>query len=73
MSQAAKADAQQEWEFDLDEVVTLLWLIDTTGRVIGRSEFSHEDDKYLVEYPNNNGKLQSAWVYGEAIDRLAVH
>ena len=60
----------EPWEFDLDEVVTILWMFDTTGRVIGRTEYVHEDSKYLVEYPSPSGELKRAWAYAEALDSV---
>lgn len=75
MSQAAEVCqpmGADQWEFELDETVVLLWLIDATGMVIGRSEFSRKDDQYLVEYPDNAGRLARTWVSGDAIDHTTT-
>lgn len=62
----------EDWEFALDETVTLLWLIGTTGLVIGRSEFSRKDDEYLVEFTGADGRLVTTMAPGDALDHLVV-
>jgi hypothetical protein len=65
--------ADSEWDFDLEETVTLLWLINTTGLVIGRSQFMRKDDEYLVEYPDGVGRLTQTWVPGDAVDKVSMN
>lgn len=64
------SDAVEEWEFELGETVTLLWMLEGVGAVIGRSETTYQDDQFEVEYPDLNGKLTRTWVTGDAIDHL---
>ncbi len=63
----APVDDGAAWEFDLGDVVTLLWS-GASGQVIGRTEYVHKDQQYLVEYVNDVGVLTQQWVYGSAID-----
>lgn len=66
------SDGSDEWEFNLGETVSLLWLPEVCGRVIGRSESIHEDQQYLVEYATLDGDLLRRWVYGVAIDAVGT-
>ena len=70
MSQDADAaqGAADDWEFDLGETVVVLWLVETTGLIIGRSEFLRADQQYQVEHSDANGRLTTVWVDGDAID-----
>ena len=71
MSRQADVEVD-ECEFELDETVTLLWLIGTTGLIIGRSEFSRKDDEYLVEFIGADGRLVTTMAPGDALDHLVV-
>lgn len=70
MSLAADATqgAAEDWEFDLGETAVVLWLIETDGLIIGRSEFLRADPQYLVEFVDANGHPTRVWVDGDAID-----
>ena len=50
----------KEWKFNLHDAVAICESGERGG-VIGRAEFKHQDDLYLVRYKASDGRAVEEW------------
>ena len=55
------------WEFNLEQTVAMRMSAET-GTVVGRAEYSHMENQYLVRYKAADGRQVEAWWGASALE-----